>query len=119
MAQVVVRVNERPYTMQCNDGEEDHLLELARLLDAEVANIKRAVGQVGDIRLLLMAGLVIADRLSESVRRIEELEDQIKGLRETRTDAEASGRKLAEKTAQTLDSASKRIETLIDAVSPD
>jgi cell division protein ZapA len=36
MAQVVVRVNGRAYTMQCNDGEESHLADLAELLDSEV-----------------------------------------------------------------------------------
>ena len=72
MAQVVVTVNGRPYTMQCDDGQEEHLTELGQLLDDEVTTIKGSVGQVGDIRLLLMSGLVIADRLSDALKRIEE-----------------------------------------------
>ena len=36
MAQVVVQVNDRPYTLQCSDGEERHLRELALVLDQEV-----------------------------------------------------------------------------------
>ena len=84
MAQVIVQVNDRPYTMQCPDGEEDHLRELAKLLDTEVSRIRSNVGTVGDIRLLVMAGLMVADRLSESVRRIEDLEDQLRGAREAR-----------------------------------
>ena len=39
MAHVIVEVNGRPYTMQCPDGEEDHLRELARLIDTEVSRI--------------------------------------------------------------------------------
>ena len=73
MAQVVVTVNGRPYTMQCDDGQEDHLAELGKLLDDKVTSIKNAVGQVGDIRLLLLAGLVIADRLADTLKRVEEL----------------------------------------------
>jgi len=72
-------VNDRPYTMQCSDGEERHLQELAKLLDGEVTRIKQSVGQVGDIRVLLMAGLLVADQLAEARRRIEELQDQING----------------------------------------
>ena len=49
MAQVVVKVNGRAYTMQCNDGEEPHLAELGELLDSEIDRIKDAVGQVGDV----------------------------------------------------------------------
>ncbi len=44
MANVVVSVADRPYTMQCPDGEEDHLRELASLLDAEIVRIKQSVG---------------------------------------------------------------------------
>ena len=73
MAQIVVRINDHPYTMQCADGEEEHLNELAILLDTELSRIKSSVGQVGDIRLLVMTGLVVADKLSEALRRIEEL----------------------------------------------
>ena len=62
MAQVVVTVNGRAYTMQCNDGEEAHLADLGELLDSEIERIKDAVGQVGDVRLLLMGGLVVADK---------------------------------------------------------
>src|SRR5690349_11232010 len=89
MAHVIVEVNGRPYTMQCPDGEEDHLRELARLLDAEVMRIKQSVGTVGDIRLLVMSGLMVADRLSESIRRIEELEEEVRALNQARIAAEA------------------------------
>jgi cell division protein ZapA len=112
MAQVIVQVNDRPYTMQCPDGEEEHLQELARLLDSEVQRIKRSVGSVGDIRLLVMAGLMVADRLSEAIRRVEELEDQARGLRESRNNAMAVAKDFEARLAERLDNAAKRIEGL-------
>jgi cell division protein ZapA len=112
MAQVVVQVNDRPYTMQCSDGEERHLQELARLLDGEVTRIKQSVGQVGDIRVLLMAGLMVADQLAEARRRIEELQDQVNGLRESRSTAVNYGRTIEEQTAVRLNNAAKRIDAL-------
>jgi cell division protein ZapA len=112
MAQVVVQVNDRPYTMQCSDGEERQLQELARLLDGEVTRIKQSVGQVGDIRVLLMAGLMVADQLAEARRRIEELQDQINGLRESRSTAVNYGRSIEEQVADRLNSAAKRIDAL-------
>ena len=112
MAQVVVQVNDRPYTMQCSDGEERHLQELARLLDGEVTRIKESVGQVGDIRVLLMAGLMVADQLAEARRRVEELEDQVNGLRESRMSAVHHGRIVEDQVAERLTSAAKRIEAL-------
>jgi cell division protein ZapA len=112
MGQVIVQVNERPYTMQCPDGEEEHLTELARLLDSEVQRIRRSVGSVGDIRLLVMAGLMVADRLSEAIKRVEELEEQVRGLREARNHALAVSKDLEAKLAERLDNAAKRIEGL-------
>lgn len=112
MAQVIVTVNDRPYTMQCPDGEEEHLQELARLLDSEVQRIRRSVGSVGDIRLLVMAGLMVADRLSEAIRRVEELEEQARSLREARNNAMAVTKDLEAKLAERLDNAAKRIEGL-------
>ncbi len=116
MAQVVLTVNGNSYTMQCNDGEEDHLAELGLVLDAEVSKIKSAVGQVGDIRLLLMSGLVIADRLSETLLRVEELEDQVQSMREARNLANKQGsqpgEKISEDVSLRLGAAADRMEAL-------
>jgi cell division protein ZapA len=112
MAQVVVQVNDRPYTMQCADGEEGHLRELAHVLDLEVARIKDSVGAVGDMRVLLMAGLMVADQLAEARRRIGELEAQVEGLRELRTRAVNHGRGVEDQVAERLSEAAKRLEML-------
>jgi len=117
MAQVVVQVNDRPYTMQCPDGEEEHLKELARLLDAEVARIRQSVGTVGDIRLLVMSGLMVADRLSEAIRKIEDLEDQVRGLREARAAAQAELKSVEATLSERLDIAAKRLETVAQELS--
>ena len=112
MAQVVVTVNGRPYTMQCDDGQEEHLSELGHLLDDEVTTIKNAVGQVGDIRLLLMSGLVIADRLSDALKRIEELQDQVTGLRESRPAPVVQNNDVEEQVSNRLIAAANRLEEL-------
>jgi cell division protein ZapA len=117
MAHVIVEVNGRPYTMQCPEGEEGHLRELAELLDTEVARVKTSVGNVGDIRMLVMAGLMVADRLSEAIRRIEALEEQIVGLREARNTTVAEARAAEAMFTERLDAASQRLEALTRALS--
>ena len=112
MGQVVLQVNGHSYTMQCNDGEEAHLRDLGDVLDAEVNKIKSAVGQVGDIRLLLMAGLVIADRLSETLTRVEALEDQVAGLRQSRNGVLRKEEATIDAVSGRLDVAAERIEAL-------
>jgi cell division protein ZapA len=110
MGHVIVEVNGRPYTMQCPDGEEDHLRELARLLDAEVTRIRQSVGTVGDIRLLVMSGLMVADRLSEAIRRIETLEEDLRILQENQVAMEADAASLATQVSSRLAAASQRLE---------
>jgi cell division protein ZapA len=112
MAHVIVEVNGQPYTMQCPDGEENHLLELAKLLDTEVTRIKQSVGTVGDIRLLVMAGLMLADRLSESVRRVEALEEEVRDILVSRVALEAQAKALEIRLSQRLASATKRLEVV-------
>ncbi len=112
MANVVVTVADRPYTMQCPDGEEDHLRELAQLLDTEVTRIKQSVGSIGDIRLLVMSGLMVADRLSEAIQKIETLEDQVQILREAKNVAQTQLKTLETNLTTHLDRAAVRLEGL-------
>ena len=112
MAHVIVEVNGQPYTMQCPDGEENHLRELAKLLDSEVTRIKQSVGTVGDIRLLVMSGLMLADRLSESMRRVEALEEEVRDAVVSRVSVEAQSKALEIRLSQRLASAAKRLEVV-------
>ena len=84
MAQVVIRINGRDYTMQCDDGQEEHLRGLARMIDEEIAAIRESVGPLGDLRLLIMASLVIADRLSDARHEAAALQEQLTALHAAR-----------------------------------
>jgi len=66
MAQVSITVNANTYKVACADGEEQHIQNLAAILDAKVAELVGAIGQAGEARLLAMAGLLMADELSEA-----------------------------------------------------
>lgn len=112
MAQVSVTIGGRVYRMACDDGQEDHLMRLARDLDQKFAQLREAFGEIGDTRLAVMAAITVADELSESRRRIRALEQEIEGLQETRL-ATADRIEAAERAgAQTLEKAAERIERL-------
>lgn len=66
MPQVTLNVNSTPYQLACNEGEQDRLRELAAAIDAKVAQLVGAVGQIGEAKLLLMAGIILLDEASES-----------------------------------------------------
>ncbi len=118
MAQVVVNVNDRPYTMQCDEGEEEHLSELAQLIDSEVSKLKRSFGQVGDTRLMLMAALVIADQLAASLIKIEDLEEEMAAMKQARLAANDRSISLERTVAERLSAAAVRLENLSREMSP-
>ena len=66
MATVTVEINGRPYAVGCADGQEDRVRILAKQFDGHVRQVAGEVGHVGDIRLFLMAGLMLSDELHEA-----------------------------------------------------
>jgi cell division protein ZapA len=109
MANVVINIAGRPYTMQCPDGEEEHLKELARLLDQETSRIKQSVGSIGDIRLMVMSGLMVADRLAESMKKADGLEAMVQTLREERNMAQSRQKQIEDQLTTKLDEAAERL----------
>jgi cell division protein ZapA len=70
MATVTVEVNGRPYAVGCADGQEDRVRSLAAQFDGHVRQVAGEVGHVGDLRLFLMAGLLLADELHEAKQAV-------------------------------------------------
>jgi cell division protein ZapA len=65
MGQITVMVGERSYNLGCKDGEEDRLRSLAENLNSKTETLKGALGSVSETRMLLMAGLLMADEVLE------------------------------------------------------
>src|SRR5580693_656507 len=55
MSQVSVTINGRQFRMACEDGQEGHLMELARDLDTRIEGLRSKFGEIGDTRLTVMA----------------------------------------------------------------
>lgn len=91
MAKVTVSVNNVNYTLACDDGEEGHLAALAKQIDKSVAELKKDIGAAGDAHLILMASLVLADDLTLANERIQELEEDLAGLRGEFAEAPKNG----------------------------
>jgi cell division protein ZapA len=66
MSDLSITVNGRRYVIACEDGQEDHLARLADYIDKRIKEVVESVGQIGETRLMLMAGLLIADELGDA-----------------------------------------------------
>ncbi|SOC36977.1 cell division protein ZapA [Rhizobium subbaraonis] len=92
MAQVTVLIDGKAYRMACEEGQEEHLSELAGSFDRYVSHLKSQFGEIGDLRLTVMAGIMVMDELSETGRRLKALQAEVEQLRNGRENvmAEAS-----------------------------
>lgn len=107
MAQVTLNVNGRPYAVGCEDGQEQHLEELAKMFDRQVRQVSQDMGQLGDTRLFLMGGLLLADELADSRSRLAGLQAEVARLQAERQRVEA-------RAVTALESAAKRVERLAE-----
>lgn len=105
MAQVTVQVNGKPYSVGCEDGQERHLADLARLFDEQVRQVSQDVGNLGETRLFLMGALLLADELADLKLRMGHIQGE---LAKTQTDQA----KIEVKAVAALENAAKRIEKL-------
>ena len=116
MPQIQVTIDGKSYRMACGEGEEGHLAELAAGLGARVGEMRKAFGEIGDMRLQVMAALTIADELAEAKRRLAAAEAEACSLREAAASA-AEIRAVQEAgLAQGLVAAAERIERMAQAL---
>jgi cell division protein ZapA len=122
MAQVTVQIDGKAYRMACEEGQEGHLTDLATNFDRYVIHLKNQFGEIGDLRLTVMAAIMVMDELSESTRKLNSAEAELENLRKNRDGMLASSAKsdallvtaLGELTGQISDIAGKLNSTSQD-----
>jgi cell division protein ZapA len=112
MSHVSVTINGRQFRMACDDGQEAHLTDLARDLDARIEGLRAKFGEIGDTRLIVMAALTIADELDEMAKRFKRLEQDFSAAQQAQADAAAHAKTTEAAVARALTSAAERIESV-------
>ena len=121
MPEVNVEINGRKYRMACEAGQEKHLIGLAQRFDAHVEQLKGAVGEIGDNRLTVMAGIAVVDELAEAERRIKALESEVLVLTRAGQEVAAEIEALEIRFAEKLVDAAKSIDgmaSILDDTAP-
>ena len=110
MAQVEIKINGRDYRIACEDGQESHLSSLAQYLDGKVGELVKEVGQIGDTSLMVMAGLLVTDELSDIREELEVARNQ------AARDTQGAIDDTEDKIAGQVDSLAARIEIVAKAL---
>ena len=62
MPEVTITIGGREFEVACQEGEEHFLRAAAQMLDNEAATLLNQIGRMPESRMLLMAGLMLADK---------------------------------------------------------
>ena len=112
MTQVSVTINGRQFRMTCEDGQEGHLVNLARELDARIGSLRTKFGEIGDTRLTVMAAITVADELAEAGARIKRLEEEIAVLQSAQLATSDHSKAAQAAIASALGAAAERVESI-------
>ena len=110
MAQVNATIAGRQFRLACEDGQEEHLLKLAKDIDARIDGLRGKFGEIGDTRLTVMAALTVADELAETARKLRRLEVEAAALQDARVVASDRAKAASDAVVGAFNSAAERIE---------
>lgn len=79
MSKADIIIRGKTYSIACAEGQEERLEELGRKLNARLSALEDTIGDVGDMRLLVAAGLSLVDELESSTGSsdVEDLDNRI------------------------------------------
>ncbi|NBO19568.1 MAG: cell division protein ZapA [Proteobacteria bacterium] len=122
MAVLNVRINGKHYEVACDDGQEDHLRQLADEVDERMRRIVRGMGNaLGEPMAFLLTALTMADEIIENRRENQEIAQEVQRLANIVNDdkrGEQEGRmvEIEHAMATTLEEIALRIEKIADQI---
>ncbi len=82
MANVNITFNNKEFLLSCEDGQEEHLEELAKNLNEKFTSLKSKLGNIGENKLLLICSIKVFDEYYETKKRIEKQKKEIQEIKD-------------------------------------
>ena len=80
MANVNIKFNGKDFLLSFDDGQEEHLEELANHLGNKFDKLKLDLGNIGENKLLLITSIKIMDEYFETKKRVDINKKEIKNI---------------------------------------
>ncbi len=81
MPEIVVNVGGRPFTVACQEGQEGFLNAAADMLNTQSVALIDQIGQLPEARMLLMSGLMLADKTLAAEEELRQAQAEIAALK--------------------------------------
>ena len=82
MANVNIKFNGKEFLLSCENGQEEHLEELANNLNSKFNELKNSLGNIGENKLLLITSIKVMDEYYETKKKIEQKKNELNNLTE-------------------------------------
>ena len=126
MPELTIHIGGRSFEVACHEGEEEFLQSAAKMLDDEAQALASQIGRLPETRMLLMAGLMLADKTAAGQDSIAEMQQKIEAAEKEIADLK-SGDAVAPQTVEvevipshvtdSLANLAARAEALADKIS--
>lgn len=103
MPSVDVRVLGRTHTIQCDDGEENRVRQLAQFVDQQAAKLSKGTANANDAKTLLATSILIADELADTTDALARMKSEL-------SEAEDRAAVALERAAEQLESIAAKLE---------
>lgn len=80
MPNITITIGGREFEVACQEGEEHYLKSAAGLLDTEASALVAQIGRMPEPRMLLMSGLMLADKMAGAEEQLRYRDEQIAKL---------------------------------------
>jgi cell division protein ZapA len=80
MPQIEISIGGRSFEVACQEGEEHYLQSAAAMLDTEAGHLSSQIGRMPEARMLLMAGLMLADKTSGLEGKVKQADTRMAQL---------------------------------------
>ena len=118
MAEITLTIDSKQFRMACEDGQEAHLMKLAAHVDSRIRMMRESFGEIGDMRLTVMAALMVADEFFEEKRKQEAMGSE-RATEIAAREASAQGEYARDAAiAQSIEALAARIERIARVLSP-
>ena len=80
MANVSIKFNGKEFLLSCEDGQEEHLEELLIQINQKFNDLKNALGNLGENKLLLITAVKVMDEYYETKKKVDQKKIELKEL---------------------------------------
>lgn len=114
MSEITLKINNRGYSLSCDQGQEQRLSDLGSYVDSRLKDIAAAGAATNEAHLLVLTSLVLADEVFEMREEMHEMRERLNHFRQNPNAAASSFAEEEAMIAQAIEHLAGKIERIAE-----